>query len=139
MDIQNKLSCKIDRSCSFLDLFLFILDGILNFKDFYVKKHITLNVLLRIRKETSNKYKLSFTQKYFYLDLNEIITGCQLFFYLEYDPNLNKLIFTEDTYPSLNKANFIEDTYLNNDLIKKNENNLRKKMYVYVCIIYVIS
>ena len=107
MDIQNKLSCKIDRSCSFLDLFLFILDGILNFKDFYVKKHITLNVLLRIRKETSNKYKLSFTQKYFYLDLNEIITGCQLFFYLEYDPNLNKLNFTEDTYPNLNKVNFI--------------------------------
>ena len=81
----------------------------MNFKDFYYKQYITPNVLLTIRKkQKSNIYKLSFTQKHFYLDLNEIVTGCQLFFYLEYDPNLNKV-----------NVNFIEDTYKNNDFDKK--------------------
>ena len=118
--MDNKLSCKNNLSCSFLDLFRFILDGIVNFKDFYYKQYITPNVLLTIRKkQKSNIYKLSFTQKHFYLDLNEIVTGCQLFFYLEYDPNLNTVNVIEHTYPKLNKVNFIEDKYNNYDFDKK--------------------
>ena len=55
------------------------------------------------------------------MDLNKIITGCQLFFYLEYDPNLNKV-----------NVNFIEDTYKNNDFDKLKMKIIKgKKRYVY--------
>jgi len=122
-ELPNKeLSCKNNRSCTFLDLFLFILDGIVNFKDFYYEEYITPNVFLKIRKEqeeNSNKYKLTFTQTHFYSDkeeivklkINQIVTGCQLIFYLEYDDNMKNV-------------NFIEDTYQNNDFYKRKVNRV---------------
>ena len=53
--------------------------------------------------------------------MNKVVTGCQLFFYLEYDPNLNKV-----------NVNFIEDTYKNNDFDKLKMKIIKgKKKYVY--------
>ena len=49
MDI--KLSCKEKYSCTFLDLFKFILYGIVNFEDFDYEQYITPNVLLTITKK----------------------------------------------------------------------------------------
>ena len=79
----------------------------MNFKHFSYEQYITPNVLLTITKEQkSNKYKLIFTQKHFYLYFNVTVTGCQLIFYLEYDDNMKNI-------------NFIEDTYENNHFDKK--------------------
>ena len=104
---NKKLFCKNDRSCTFLDLFLFILDGIVNFVDFYYEQYITPNVLLTIREETPNKFKLSFKQEHSYLKRKKSYTSCELIFHLEYDRKQKKV-------------NFIEDTYKNNDFyIKK--------------------
>ena len=95
--MDNKLSCKNNRSCSFLDLFRFILDGIVNFKDFYYKQYITPNVLLTIRKKKkSNTYKLNFTQMHYYIEKNDNHKACQLFLYLQYDDNMKNVNFIEN-------------------------------------------
>ena len=108
----KELSCKENYSCTFLDLFLFILFGIVNFKDFSCEQYITPNVLLTITKKTSNKYKLSFQEKNTRKGIKYI--SCELNFYLEYDRNLDKV-------------NFIEHTYKNNDYYKRKGNRVNKE------------
>ena len=115
MDI--KLSCKKNYSCTFLDLFNFILYGIVNFEDFNYEQYITPNVLLTITKKKSNKYKLSFQEQNTREGKRYI--SCKLNFYLEYDRKEDKVIF-------------IEDRYVNNNIYtKKMKNFFGEKIYVY--------
>ena len=112
----KELSCKKNYSCTFLDLFLFILFGIVNFNDFYYEKDITPNVVLKVREKTSNKYRLSFQEKN-RID-TKIYISCELNFYLEYD-FLNE------------NVNFIKDTYVNNDYYKRKSNRVDRKKIKY--------
>ena len=62
------MECKENLSCTFLDLFLFILNSIDNptiLQDFYYEKNITPNVVLKIEQQTDtdNQYELSFIQQ----------------------------------------------------------------------------
>ena len=64
--MNSKMNCRNDKSCTFLDLFLFILNGIDTglFNDnvqyngvFYDGHYITPNVILKMRQQTKNIFQ----------------------------------------------------------------------------------
>ena len=99
------MNCRNDKSCTFLDLFLFILNGIDNptILQHFVKENISVevlhnitpNILLTIEQQTQNRLKLSFTQR----QTNWGIS-CELSFALEYyydeSVGVNKITFIKD-------------------------------------------
>ena len=115
------MNCKNDKSCTFLDLFLFILDGIYNgefneneqyYGDFYDGQYISPNVILTIREQTQNKFKLTFEQVDEDTKQNHIEVRCTLSFILEYVydndyVNLKEFRFT-DTHSNSNECDSID-------------------------------
>ena len=107
------MNCKNDKSCTFLDLFLFILDGIENeeyYGDFYDEQYISPNVILTIREQTQNKFKLTFEQVDEDTKQKYIEVRCTLSFILEYvydNLQLNEFRFT-DTHSTSNECDSID-------------------------------
>ena len=101
--MNSKMDCKNDLSCTFLDLFLFILNGIDNptILQHFVKENISVevlhnitpNILLTIEQQTQNR--LSFTQR-----RSNWGISCELSLFLQYNydesVDINKITFIKD-------------------------------------------